>query len=114
MIAVIFEVLPTAAGRAEYLEIASQLRKRLADMPGFISIERFQSLSDPQKVLSLSYWENEEAITAWRNLEQHRAAQAKGRGELFADYRIRVGHIVRDYTMRDRDEVPRDSHQIHG
>lgn len=109
MIAVIFEVIPTAEGKQEYLSIAADLRAYLKDMPGFVSIERFQSLSDERKILSLSFWEDEEAITRWRNLEQHRAAQAKGRNALFENYRIRVGAIVRDYSLDDRSQAPQDS-----
>ncbi|MDZ7802937.1 antibiotic biosynthesis monooxygenase [Thiohalophilus sp.] len=112
MIAVIFEVIPTADGKQEYLSIAAQLRKDLKEMPGFISIERFQSLSDDRKILSLSFWEDEEAICRWRNLEQHRIAQGKGRGSLFQDYRIRVGAIVRDYSLDDRTQAPEDSKSV--
>lgn len=112
MIAVIFEVKPRAEGKQEYLTIAADLRDYLKDIPGFISIERFQSLNDDQKILSLSFWEDEAAITRWRNLEQHRAAQSKGRHELFENYRIRVGHIVRDYSMDDREQAPEDSNAL--
>ncbi len=113
MIAVIFEVIPKQAGKAEYLAIAATLREHLTDIPGFISIERFQSLSDPGKILSLSFWADEAAVTRWRNLEQHRKAQAKGRGSLFKDYRIRVGKITRDYSMTARVQVPKDSRSAH-
>ena len=112
MIAVIFEVMPSKEGKQEYLAIAAQLRDHLKDVPGFISIERFQSLNDESKILSLSFWEDEAAITHWRNLEQHRAAQAKGRQSLFDNYRIRVGHIVRDYSQEDRAQAPADSQRI--
>lgn len=112
MIAVIFEVIPTSEGKQEYLSIAADLREYLKEMPGFISIERFQSLSDERKILSLSFWENEEAISRWRNLEQHRAAQAKGRHALFEHYRIRVGAIVRDYSLDDRSQAPDDSKSV--
>lgn len=112
MIAVIFEVIPTAEGKQEYLSIAAQLREYLKEMPGFISIERFQSLSDERKILSLSFWEDEEAVSRWRNLEQHRVAQSKGRDSLFENYRIRVGHIVRDYSPEDRKQAPGDSKAI--
>jgi len=112
MIAVIFEVIPTAEGKQEYLSIAAQLRERLKEIPGFISIERFQSLSDESKILSLSFWEDEEAVTRWRNLEQHRAAQSKGRHALFENYRIRVGAIVRDYSLDDRTQAPEDSKTV--
>lgn len=112
MIAVIFEVTPTVEGKQEYLCIAGQLREHLSEMPGFISIERFQSLSDERKILSLSFWEDEEAITRWRNLEQHRVAQSKGRHALFENYRIRVGAIVRDYSLDDRAQAPEDSKTV--
>ena len=113
MIAVIFEVIPTTQGKAEYLAIASSLREDLLGMPGFISIERFQSIADPQKLLSLSFWENEESVSRWRNFEKHRHAQAKGRSSLFSDYRIRVGCIDRDYSMTERGQVPNDSFKAH-
>ena len=113
MIAVIFEVLPTDNGKAEYLAIAASLKERLSDIPGFISIERFQSMADPNKLLSLSFWRDEVAVAQWRNLEEHRAAQTKGRGSLFADYRIRVGSISRDYSMLEREQTPEDSRSIH-
>jgi heme-degrading monooxygenase HmoA len=113
MIAVIFEVIPTDDGKAEYLAIATELKGRLLDIPGFISIERFQSLVDSKKILSLSFWRDEAAVAQWRNLEEHRMAQAKGRGSLFADYRIRVGSISRDYSMQDREQTPADSKSIH-
>lgn len=114
MLAVIFEVLPSEAGKAEYLEIAADLKQYLAEVPGFISIERFQSLTDPGKILSLSFWENEAAIRQWRNLEVHRSAQTRGRGDLFRDYRIRVASVVRDYSLEAREQAPDDSRTLHG
>lgn len=112
MYAVIFEVWPTSNGKDEYLNIASNLKLFLSEQKGFISIERFQSLTDQSKLLSLSFWEDEEAIALWRNLFEHRVAQKKGRDELFYDYRIRVSKVVRDYSMNKRDEVPDDSKDI--
>jgi heme-degrading monooxygenase HmoA len=109
MIAVIFEVYPTESGKEEYLSLAADLRDVLIDRPGFISIERFQSISDERKVLSLSFWENEEAVQAWRNLLEHRAAQKKGKIGLFEKYRIRVAHVLRDYTESKREQAPSDS-----
>lgn len=109
MIAVIFEVYPAIEGMTEYLAIAAELREFLVDRPGFISIERFQSLGDDKKVLSLSFWENEEAVQSWRNLLEHRMAQKKGKKELFASYRIRVANVLRDYTDSERDQAPSDS-----
>lgn len=109
MIAVIFEVWINDSKKDEYLEIASQLREELVKLEGFISIERFQSLSDDEKLLSLSFWENEEAVIKWRNFEQHRQAQKKGRNSIFKDYRIRIGTIIRDYGFFERTEAPLDS-----
>ena len=113
MIAVIFEVIPNAEGKAEYLAIAASLREKLADVPGFISIERFQSMTDPNKILSLSFWEDETSVAQWRNLEVHRNAQSKGRGSLFNDYRIRVGNITRDYSLSEREQTPKDLKEAH-
>jgi heme-degrading monooxygenase HmoA len=114
MIAVIFEVRPKPERRQEYLDIAAELRPMLERIDGFISIERFQSLSDPGKLLSLSIFRDEAAVRAWRNTEAHRVAQAKGRGGIFADYRIRVAGVLRDYTMQGREETPADSLALHG
>ena len=109
MIAVIFEVFPTSAGKPEYLEIAANLRGFLENRDGFISIERFQSLSEEGKILSLSFWRDEKAIAEWRNLLEHRQGQKRGKEALFQSYRIRVAEVVRDYTANDREEAPGDS-----
>lgn len=114
MIAVIFEVLPHAESKTAYLEIAASLAPLLTQIDGFISIERFQSLSDPQKLLSLSFWRDEQAVAAWRNLEMHRDAQARGRAEIFQDYRIRIAQVMRDYSQTGREQAPPDSRQQHG
>jgi len=114
MIAVIFEVEPAAGQRQAYLDIAAALRPRLDAIDGFISIERFESLTRPGKLLSLSFWRDEAAIQEWRRLEGHRDAQAAGRSGMFADYRIRVAHVIRDYTLTDRDGAPADSRDAHG
>jgi heme-degrading monooxygenase HmoA len=114
MIAVIFEVWPAPGERQAYLDIAGELRPLLDGIDGFISIERFVSLSDPEKVLSLSFWRDEDAVKQWRNVDAHRTARARGRGGLFADYRLRVAAVVRDYGMKERAEVPADSRLIHG
>jgi len=114
MHAVIFEVWPKDEGRQEYLDIAASLRPRLEEIDGFISIERFQSLTDPAKVLSLSFWRDEAAIATWRRVDAHRQAQAKGRRELFRDYRLRIAAVIRDYGMTERAEAPSDSRQRHG
>lgn len=113
MIAVIFEVEPTEGQRDRYLDIAAALRPRLDTIDGFISIERFESLASPGKILSLSFWRDEEAVRAWRTLEPHRSAQTVGRAEVFADYRLRIAAVVRDYGMTERDEAPPDSRARH-
>ncbi len=114
MLAVIFEVHPHAAGRDEYLQTAAKLRGFLENRDGFISIERFQSLVDEGKVLSLSFWRDEAAIREWRNLLEHRQAQAKGRKRLFKSYRIRVAEVLRDYSSSDHRQAPKDSRQALG
>lgn len=113
MIAVIFEVIPNEGKKEEYLNIATSLRPELDHIDGFISIERFQSFSDPDKVLSLSFWRDEQSIQQWRNLEMHRHAQAKGRNEVFKDYHLRIATVVRDYGMFERKETPEDSSSYH-
>ena len=113
MIAVIFEVIPAEGKRDEYLDLAAKLKPELGKIEGFISIERFQSLTNPEKILSLSFWENEESVRQWRNLEMHREAQQKGRTTVFADYRLRVAVVQRDYGMNNRAEVPPDSAKFH-
>jgi heme-degrading monooxygenase HmoA len=112
MIAVIFEVEPDPAHRQEYLDTAAALRAELEAIDGFISVERFESLSQPGKILSLSFWRDEEAVKRWRNLPSHRAAQARGRQGVFRDYRLRVAEVVRDYGLREREETPADSQRI--
>ena len=114
MIAVIFEVQPDLGREQEYLDIAASLRPLLDDIDGFISIERFSSLSTPGRVLSLSFWRDEEALTTWRQMEPHRAAQALGRSEVFADYRLRIAGVIRDYGMHERAEAPAVSRARHG
>jgi len=114
MIAVIFEVWPAEGRSAEYLDLAAALRPELQKVDGFVSIERFQSLTEPGKILSLSFWRDEAAIASWRALESHRAAQKKGRGGIFRDYRLRVAGVVRDYGMHERAEAPEDSRAVHG
>lgn len=109
MIAVIFEVVPNEGEHDRYLDTAAALRPVLERIDGFISVERFQSLSDPQKVLSLSFFRDEDAVQRWRAAEEHRAAQALGRGGVFADYRLRVAQVVRSYGLNERAEAPSDS-----
>jgi len=113
MIAVIFEACVPGAAQAEYLDLAADLRPLLAELDGFISIERFQSLTIPGKVLSLSFWRDEAAVAAWRNLPEHRRVQAAGRDHVFADYRLRIAAVTRDYGMNSRNQAPADSRAIH-
>jgi len=113
MIAVIFEVWPAEGRAKEYFDLAAELRPLLEKIDGFISIERFESLATRGKYLSLSFWRDEEAIRAWRNLAEHRVAQEKGRHGIFSDYCIRVAAVGRDYGMSERSEVPEDSRAAH-
>jgi heme-degrading monooxygenase HmoA len=113
MIAVIFEATPFLGQTSTYLDLASKLRPKLEKIDGFISIERFESLTLPGKILSLSFWRDEEAVREWRNLEHHRGAQAAGRGGVFATYRLRVAHVLRDYGLNDREQAPTDSRIRH-
>ncbi len=111
MIAVIFEVWPADGRKQTYLDIAARLKPELEQIDGFLSIERFQSLTDDTKLLSLSFWRDEEAVKAWRNVEHHRQAQAAGRGGVLRDYRLRVASVLRDYGLTERDEAPADSRE---
>jgi len=109
MIAVIFEVQPAPGERAQYLDLAAALRSELESIDGFLSVERFESLVQPGKILSLSFFRDEAAVAAWRNRPSHRKTQAMGRGGVFADYRLRIASVTRDYGMSRRDEAPTDS-----
>jgi len=113
MIAVIFEVWPKSDRKQDYLRIAAELKPVLEKIDGFISIERFESLYEPGKILSLSFFRDEAAVRAWRTTNKHRVAQVKGRGEIFSDYRLRVAGVIRDYGMREREQVPSDSREVH-
>ena len=114
MIAVIFEVVPREGHVDAYFELAAGLRKQLEAIDGFISVERFRSLTQPDKVLSLSFWRDEAAVSRWRELQTHRAAQRAGRQQHFADYRLRVAQVLRDYGLNEREQAPADSRQLHG
>jgi heme-degrading monooxygenase HmoA len=114
MIAVIFEVWPHPDHRNDYFDLAATLKPPLETIDGFISVERFESLTDKGKLLSLSFWRDEDAVARWRNLAEHRAAQAKGRGGIFRDYRLRIAGVVRDYGMNERADAPTDSRARHG
>ena len=114
MIAVIFEVRPKPEHKQEYLEIAAGLRPILETIDGFISVERFESLTDKGKILSLSFFRDEAAVEAWRNVVDHRKAQAKGRAKIFENYRLRIASVIRDYGMDEREQAPKDSLAVHG
>lgn len=113
MIAVLFEVWPAEGKTQHYLDLAAALREELSGLDGFLSIERFESLSEPGKLLSLSFFRDEEAVTAWRNSARHRATQSRGRSGIFSDYRLRVAHVIRDYGLTDRAQAPDDSRCAH-
>ena len=114
MIAVIFEVWPAEGKAEQYFGLAASLRRDLEKVDGFISVERFESLTTKGKYLSLSFWRDEDAVREWRNLEEHRTAQSSGRSGVFADYRLRVATVVRDYGLTERAEAPEDSRDAHG
>jgi len=109
MIAIIFEVFPKSSKKDEYLRLAAEMRSLVDQIEGFISVERFQSITNPNKLLSISLFENEAAVDEWRNLSAHRKMQSKGRKELFEDYDIKVVQVLRNYSMLDRKEAPTDS-----
>jgi heme-degrading monooxygenase HmoA len=112
MIAVIFEVWPEQ--RQTYLDLAAALRPELEKIDGFISVERFESLTEPGKILSLSFFRDEAAVAAWRNVENHRRAQTKGRSGVFSNYRLRIAGVIRDYGLHERAQAPADSVSVHG
>ena len=113
MIAVIFEVWPKPEHRQDYFDIAADLKPQLQSIDGFISVERFESLTETGKILSLSFWRDEAAVAAWRNTMEHRRAQARGRGKILADYRLRIASVIRDYGKDDRAQAPKDSRAVH-
>lgn len=113
MIAVIFEVWPAEGERQTYLDLAAALRDELSQIDGFLTIERFQSLAEPGKLLSLSFWREEAAVAAWRNGHAHRATQGKGRNGVLRNYRLRVAEVVRDYGLNERVQAPEDSRLAH-
>jgi len=113
MIAVIFEVWPKPEHKKEYLDLAAELKPILETIDGFISVERFESLTEKGKILSLSIFRDEEAVAAWCNIPQHRKTQAKGRATIFENYRLRIAGVIRDYGMNDRAQAPKDSRAVH-
>ena len=114
MIAVIFEFTPREGRFADYKALAEGLADDVRNSDGFISIERFESISNKGKFVSLSFWRDPESVRKWRNLQKHREAQKKGRGEIFGSYRLRVAQVLRDYSMDERAQTPGDSVQVHG
>ena len=114
MIAVIFEFVPAEGRVSEYFDLAAALRAELDTIDGFVSIERFESISNPGNFVSISFWRDEDAVRRWRNVEKHREAQGKGRDGIFARYRLRVAQVMRDYTMQERAQAPADSRKVHG
>ena len=113
-VAVIFELTPAPGRKQEYLDLAAGLADEVSKFDGFISIERFESISNPGNFVSISWWRDEEAVRRWRNVQKHREAQAKGRAGIFTKYRLRIASVVRDYTMDERAEAPADSVRVHG
>ena len=114
MIAVIFEFTPAPGRKQEYLDLAAGLKPELDQADGFVSIERFESITAPGRFVSISFWRDEQALAKWRNLAEHREAQAKGRGGIFSGYRLRVAGVLRDYSHAERGQAPRDSAAFHG
>jgi heme-degrading monooxygenase HmoA len=114
MIAVIFEFTPAQGRKQDYLDLAAGLGAEVKDFDGFISIERFESITAPGRFVSISFWRDEEAVRKWRNVQKHREAQAKGRAGIFTSYRLRVASVIRDYERDRRGEAPKDSVEIHG
>ncbi len=109
---VLFEVIPTKEGKAKYLELAASLKEILPSVEGFVHAERFQSLANENKILSLNVWESEEAITNWRNMAEHRMSQLEGKNKLFESYKISIAQVIREYTDADRESAPQDSNDF--
>jgi heme-degrading monooxygenase HmoA len=114
MIAVIFEFTPAEGRFPEYMKLVDTLRQDLAKAEGFISLERFESITSKGKFVSLQFWKDEESVRKWRTLQKHREAQKKGRAGIFKSYRLRIAQVTRDYTLDERAQAPKDSVEIHG
>lgn len=111
-IVVLFEVKPTKEGMKRYLELAGKLKPFLNGFEGFVSAERFTSISEDGKLLSMNIWESEEALSRWRNVVEHRMSQAEGRDKLFESYKITVCNVIREYGMNNREFAPSDSNDF--
>lgn len=114
MVAVIFEFTPAPGRFPDYMELVGQLKPELDKAEGFISLERFESITTPGKFVSLQFWRDEASVAKWRKLQKHREAQKQGRGGIFASYRLRIAAVSRDYGMSDRAQTPADSKDVHG
>jgi len=114
VIAVIFEFTPAEGRFPEYMQLVETLKADLARAEGFISLERFESITTRGKFISLQFWRDEESVRKWRNLQKHRAAQKAGRERIFDSYRLRIATVIRDYEKDRRAEAPADSVEIHG
>lgn len=114
MIAVIFEFTPAKGRFPQYMTLVEELKADLAKADGFISLERFESITNPGKFVSLQFWRDDESVRKWRNVQKHREAQAQGRGGIFSSYRLRIASVIRDYEMDKRQQAPEDSRRVHG
>src|SRR5688500_8008896 len=114
MIAVIFEFTPAEGRFKDYMALVDTLREDLAKAEGFISLERFESITNRGKFVSLQFWRDDECVRKWRNLQKHREAQKQGRSSIFKSYRLRIASVIRDYEMDRRDQAPEDSLKVHG
>ena len=114
MVAVIFEFTPREGRFPDYMDLVAQLRPELEKAEGFLSLERFESITTKGKFLSLQFWQDEESVKKWRNLQKHREAQKKGRAGIIASYRLRIAGVIRDYSMDERAQAPADSVSVHG
>ena len=114
MIAVIFEFTPAEGRFPDYMKLVGELKADLDKADGFISLERFESITTKGKFVSLQFWRDEEAVRKWRNVQKHREAQKKGRAGIFKSYRLRIASVIRDYEMDRREQAPRDSVEVHG
>ncbi len=106
MFAVIFEVQPKPGREQDYLDIAADLKPEVERIDGFISVERFASIATKGRLVSISYWRDEAAVKRWREHTRHHLAQLSGRDQIFADYRITVAAVERQYGMHDRGQAP--------